>query len=215
MKSYHFTGTMRPHYPLSPKREIPAHIVKPDYADHRESSSPALARRRFGQWICSSRPAQGMSACEAVRERSVKVLNADEIEAMRKVCRVSCRSRCREARKAGRSAHAPVRPRSSRHCRLPHPTRHHDRRARPDMPRRVPEARLVPLAPQLCKVPKERVHQRQRGHLSRELCHPLSTCVSGSRYELTYRASPTSVPCKKATLSTSTFPSTTAASTAT
>lgn len=30
-----------------------------------------------------------MSACEAVRERGVKVLNAEEIAAMRKVCKVS------------------------------------------------------------------------------------------------------------------------------
>jgi len=30
-----------------------------------------------------------MSACEAVRERGVKICNKEEIEAMRKVCRVS------------------------------------------------------------------------------------------------------------------------------
>lgn len=34
-------------------------------------------------------PAQGMSACESVRERGVKILNKEEIEGMRKVCRVS------------------------------------------------------------------------------------------------------------------------------
>ncbi len=33
--------------------------------------------------------ALGQSACEAVRERSVKILNKEEIEAMRLVCRVS------------------------------------------------------------------------------------------------------------------------------
>jgi methionyl aminopeptidase len=32
-----------------------------------------------------------MSACEAVRERGVKILNKEEIEGMRKVCRVSSR----------------------------------------------------------------------------------------------------------------------------
>jgi len=31
--NYPFTGTLRPVYPLSPKREIPAHIEVPDYAE--------------------------------------------------------------------------------------------------------------------------------------------------------------------------------------
>lgn len=35
MRDYKFTGTMRPVYPLSPRRTIPDHIVKPDWADHR------------------------------------------------------------------------------------------------------------------------------------------------------------------------------------
>jgi methionyl aminopeptidase len=37
MSGYKWTGTLRPKYPLSPKREVPAHIPRPDYADHRES----------------------------------------------------------------------------------------------------------------------------------------------------------------------------------
>ena len=36
MRNYHFTGPLRPVYPLSVKRLIPPHIVRPDYADHRE-----------------------------------------------------------------------------------------------------------------------------------------------------------------------------------
>ncbi|WOO85518.1 Methionine aminopeptidase 1 [Vanrija pseudolonga] len=67
MRGYQFTGTLRPVYPLSAKREVPAHIERPDYADHP----------------------QGWSACEAVRERSVKILTQQEIEAMRTVCRLS------------------------------------------------------------------------------------------------------------------------------
>jgi len=31
--NYNFTGTLRPVYPLSPKREVPAHIEVPDYAE--------------------------------------------------------------------------------------------------------------------------------------------------------------------------------------
>jgi methionyl aminopeptidase len=78
MRDYKFTGTMRPVYPLSEKRAIPDHIVKPDYADHRMSPSHYLA----------DIIAQGFSQCEAVRERSVKILTKEEIEGMRKVCRV-------------------------------------------------------------------------------------------------------------------------------
>jgi methionyl aminopeptidase len=67
MRDYKFTGTMRPVYPLSEKRTIPDHIEKPDYADHP----------------------QGWSQCESVREKAVKILTKEEIEGMRKVCRVS------------------------------------------------------------------------------------------------------------------------------
>ncbi|WVR05309.1 methionine aminopeptidase, type I [Kwoniella sp. DSM 27419] len=67
MRSYQFTGPLRPVYPLSEKRSVPAHIQRPDYADHP----------------------QGFSACEAPRERGVKICNKEEIEAMRKVCRLS------------------------------------------------------------------------------------------------------------------------------
>lgn len=31
-----------------------------------------------------------MSACEMVREKAVKILNKEEIEGMKKVCRVGC-----------------------------------------------------------------------------------------------------------------------------
>lgn len=30
--AYPFTGPLRPVYPLSPRREVPAHIKKPDHA---------------------------------------------------------------------------------------------------------------------------------------------------------------------------------------
>jgi hypothetical protein len=31
--TYGFTGSLRPVYPLSPKRPVPDHIPRPDYAD--------------------------------------------------------------------------------------------------------------------------------------------------------------------------------------
>lgn len=31
--TYDFTGSLRPVYPLSPKRPVPDHIPRPDYAD--------------------------------------------------------------------------------------------------------------------------------------------------------------------------------------
>lgn len=34
MRNYKFTGPLRPMYPLSAKREVPAHIPRPDYADN-------------------------------------------------------------------------------------------------------------------------------------------------------------------------------------
>lgn len=40
MRDYKFTGPLRPVYPLSEKREVPAHIPRPDYADHRELAVP-------------------------------------------------------------------------------------------------------------------------------------------------------------------------------
>ncbi|WVO14025.1 methionine aminopeptidase, type I [Cryptococcus depauperatus] len=67
MRSFRYTGSIRPHYPLSPTRAIPSHIEKPDYADHP----------------------QGFSMCESVKERSAKILSKEEIEGVRKACRLS------------------------------------------------------------------------------------------------------------------------------
>ncbi|XP_067928256.1 methionine aminopeptidase 1-like [Watersipora subatra] len=67
--NYKFTGPLRPVYPLSKKRLVPAHIARPDYADHPEGF-PAGER-------------------EAKMARCMKVLNDEEIEAMRVVGRIS------------------------------------------------------------------------------------------------------------------------------
>ncbi|OCF36461.1 methionine aminopeptidase, type I [Kwoniella heveanensis BCC8398] len=67
MRNYQFTGPLRPVYPLSEKRLVPPHIARPDYADHP----------------------QGFSACEAVREKGVKILTKEEIAKMRYVCKLA------------------------------------------------------------------------------------------------------------------------------
>ncbi|KAJ6620275.1 peptidase M24, structural domain-containing protein [Mycena sp. CBHHK59/15] len=63
--NYNFTGPMRPVYPLSPKRKIPDHIQLPD---HVIDGIPKSARRPEGH---------------------PRILNAEEIEKMRTVCRMS------------------------------------------------------------------------------------------------------------------------------
>jgi len=107
MRDYKFTGTMRPVYPLSEKRAVPDHIEKPDYADHP----------------------QGFSQCEAVRERSVKILTKEEIEGMRKVCRV----RSHLSRVQGGDDLMPARKGGLGFDGCAHQTWSHDRRARCDL----------------------------------------------------------------------------------
>ncbi|KAI9312687.1 peptidase M24, structural domain-containing protein [Dichotomocladium elegans] len=66
-KTFKYTGPLRAVYPLSPRREVPSHIPRPDYAE------------------------SGISASEQkVRASSViKVLNKEEIEGMRAVCKIA------------------------------------------------------------------------------------------------------------------------------
>ncbi|KAH8099480.1 methionine aminopeptidase [Cristinia sonorae] len=64
--TFRFTGSLRPKYPLSPKREVPAHIQRPDYV---EDGQPRSEIRRAGQ------PPQ--------------ILNKEEQEKMRTVCRLA------------------------------------------------------------------------------------------------------------------------------
>ncbi|KAJ7356456.1 peptidase M24, structural domain-containing protein [Mycena albidolilacea] len=63
--NYNFTGPMRPVYPLSPKRKIPDHIQLPD---HAIDGTPKSTRRPEG---------------------NPRILNAEDIEKMRTVCRMS------------------------------------------------------------------------------------------------------------------------------
>ncbi|KAJ7709938.1 peptidase M24, structural domain-containing protein [Mycena rosella] len=69
--SYDFTGSMRPAYPLSAKRQIPEHIQLPDYVTDGFGSTgiPKSEIRAAGQ--------------------GPRILNAEEIEKMKTVCRIS------------------------------------------------------------------------------------------------------------------------------
>lgn len=64
---FSFTGSLRPVYPLSPRREVPSKIRLPDYA---EKGIP-LSERVF------------------VGRNKIKILDAKEQEGMRKVCRLA------------------------------------------------------------------------------------------------------------------------------
>ncbi|KZT33026.1 methionine aminopeptidase [Sistotremastrum suecicum HHB10207 ss-3] len=65
--NYPYTGTLRPVYPLSPKRLVPAHIPRPDYADS-PAGTPTSELRRLGH--------------------SPRILSVEEQEKMRTVCRL-------------------------------------------------------------------------------------------------------------------------------
>lgn len=66
---YIFTGPLRPHYPLSQSRHVPPHIIRPDYADHPNGY-----------------PASEM----AVKGNTqIQILSEQDIESMRKVCRLA------------------------------------------------------------------------------------------------------------------------------
>ncbi|CAO3608271.1 unnamed protein product [Mucor fragilis] len=65
--NYRYTGDLQAIYPLSPRREVPEGIMRPDYA---ESSIPVSE--------------------QSVRMSStIKVLNDEEIQGMREVCKIS------------------------------------------------------------------------------------------------------------------------------
>ena len=64
---FDFTGSLRPVYPLSPKRTVPPHISRPEYA---EDGNPKSERKFLGR-------------------NNITVLDKKQQEAMRKVCRLS------------------------------------------------------------------------------------------------------------------------------
>ncbi|KAH7871884.1 peptidase M24, structural domain-containing protein [Lentinula edodes] len=64
--NFSFTGTVRPLYPLSPRRTVPGHIPRPDYAT---TGRPNSEMREAGQ--------------------PPRILSSEEIEKMRTACRLS------------------------------------------------------------------------------------------------------------------------------
>ena len=64
---YSYTGSLRPVYPLSPRRKIPDHIKRPDYADN---GYPASERAFMGR-------------------RKITILDKEQQEGIRKVCRLA------------------------------------------------------------------------------------------------------------------------------
>ena len=65
--TFPFTGTLRPVYPLSPRRQVPKNIALPDYAKDGIPHSEQVF----------------------VGRNRIKVLNKEEQEGMRKVCRLA------------------------------------------------------------------------------------------------------------------------------
>ena len=65
--TFPYTGPLRPVYPLSPKRDVPSHIKRPEYS---EDGNPKSERTILGR-------------------RNIKILDAKEQEGMRKVCRLA------------------------------------------------------------------------------------------------------------------------------
>jgi methionyl aminopeptidase len=65
--TYPYTGSVKPVYPLSPRRDVPAHIKSPEYADDGNPKAERKARATS----------------------NIAILNAEEQEAMRKVCRLA------------------------------------------------------------------------------------------------------------------------------
>lgn len=63
---YNYRGDLRPCFPLSPRREVPDNIVKPDYAQNGEP----------------------VSELKNDRTNKIKVLSGDEIVKMREVCKL-------------------------------------------------------------------------------------------------------------------------------
>jgi len=64
---YHYTGTLRPVYPLSPKREVPSHIEVPDYA---ESGYPTSEMNISG-------------------DKQIEIISGKELELCRKACEIT------------------------------------------------------------------------------------------------------------------------------
>ncbi|KAJ3116554.1 Methionine aminopeptidase 1 [Physocladia obscura] len=75
--NFNFAGKLRPVYPLSPKREVPAHIPRPDYA----ATGDPISERKLRN------------------SSQIEVLNEEDIERIRVVCKIG-REVLEEAKRA-------------------------------------------------------------------------------------------------------------------
>ncbi|BGP54108.1 Methionine aminopeptidase 1 [Rhodotorula sphaerocarpa] len=97
---YKYTGRLRSVMPVEPlpKREVPSHIPKPDYATESETleSIPARWSGVWGGRVFSTAEEVGRTITYGLRdvvanraERQGRVLNETQIEGMRKVCKLA------------------------------------------------------------------------------------------------------------------------------
>lgn len=139
--TYSYTGALRPVYPLTPRREVPKHIKHPDYAKDGIPRSEQVF----------------------VNRNKITILNKEEQDAMRKVCRYG-----REILDiAGRAAKPGVT--TDYIDELVHKaTVERDVRAIMKGSQKVLLTAIVlPITPQLLPLPQIRMHIAERGHLSR------------------------------------------------
>lgn len=65
---FNYTGTLRPHY-VSPRRKVPDHIPKPDYAEHGDPISERISSRGYTTPIYTQQEIEGIRlACQKSRE---------------------------------------------------------------------------------------------------------------------------------------------------
>lgn len=86
--NYQFTGTIHPWYPLSPRRQVPDHILRPEYAVTGMSAYSQFLRTEMNTVApCAlGKPLRELK----VAGQPPKVLTKEEQEKMRTVCRVRC-----------------------------------------------------------------------------------------------------------------------------
>lgn len=83
--NYDFTGSMRPVYPLSPRRVIPDHIKRPDYAESGRILGSFMPQR-LRELIPFH--TKGVPTSEVKGAGRLRILTLEEQEKMRVACRV-------------------------------------------------------------------------------------------------------------------------------
>ncbi|KAJ2355233.1 Methionine aminopeptidase 1, partial [Coemansia sp. RSA 2618] len=79
--SYAYTGTVRPVYPLTPQRAVPAEIARPDYAEHKDGMS--MMERTYGNAQMST-----VSGTDEETMRRVCVLGREVLDIAARAIRV-------------------------------------------------------------------------------------------------------------------------------